>query len=87
MIIPLVLACVFGVAFIVVELFLAPEPVLAPYLLKQKIPVLVGMSNYLVSLNNFSIMYFFPMWFQTVGLTSAATAGMFIDSAIQPAYP
>ncbi|KZP06017.1 MFS general substrate transporter [Athelia psychrophila] len=75
-IVPLVLACVFAVAFVVVELFIAPEPVMAPFLLRQKVPVLVGMSNFLVSLNNFAIMYFFPMWFQTVALTSAATAGM-----------
>ncbi|KAF7981056.1 hypothetical protein HWV62_35522 [Athelia sp. TMB] len=72
----LALACVFAVAFIVVELFIAPEPVLAPYLLRQRVPVLVGASNYLVALSNFSIMYFFPMWFQTVALTSAATAGL-----------
>ncbi|KZP06007.1 MFS general substrate transporter [Athelia psychrophila] len=75
-IVPLVLACVFAVAFVVVELFIAPEPVMAPFLLRQKVPVLVGLSNFLVSINNFAIMYFFPMWFQTVALTSAATAGL-----------
>ncbi|KAF9009700.1 vacuolar amino acid permease [Cyathus striatus] len=69
-------ACVFAVAFVVIELFVAPEPVLAPFLLRQKIPVLVGMSNFLVAICNFSIMYFFPMWFQTVLLTNAATAGL-----------
>jgi hypothetical protein len=74
-IVPLVLAGLFAIAFILVELFLAPEPVLAPFLLKQKIPVLIGLSNYLVALCNFTVMYFFPMWFQTVALTSAATAG------------
>jgi hypothetical protein len=74
-IIPLVLAGLFAIAFVLVELFLAPEPVLAPFLLKQKIPVLIGLSNYLVALCNFTVMYFFPMWFQTVALTSAATAG------------
>lgn len=74
-IVPLVLACTFALAFLVVEIFLAPEPVLAPALLKQRVPVLVGLSNYLVALNNFSITYFFPMWFQTVALKSAATAG------------
>ncbi|TFK35458.1 vacuolar amino acid permease [Crucibulum laeve] len=72
----LVLSVVFSMAFVVVEIFFAPEPVLAPFLLKQKIPVLVGMSNFLVAMCNFSIMYFFPMWFQTVVLTNAATAGL-----------
>ncbi|KAF4609247.1 hypothetical protein EYR40_001600 [Pleurotus pulmonarius] len=71
-----VVASVFAVLFLVVELFIAPEPVLAPSLLRQKIPVLVGMSNFLVATCNFSVMYFFPMWFQTVMLTSASTAGL-----------
>lgn len=65
----------FLLLFIIVELKVAIEPVLAPFLLKQKIPVLVGISNFLVAFCNFSIMYFFPMWFQTVMLTSASIAG------------
>ncbi|KAF9646609.1 MFS general substrate transporter [Thelephora ganbajun] len=72
----LVVAIVFFLLFIVVELKLAVEPVLAPFLLKQKIPVLVGISNFLVAFCNFSIIYFFPMWFQTVMLSSASIAGM-----------
>ncbi|KAF8126630.1 MFS general substrate transporter [Boletus edulis] len=75
-IIPLVLASLFGVAFVLVELLVAPEPVLAPFLLRQRVPVLVGMSNFLVALCNFSVMYFYPMWFQTVALTSASIAGL-----------
>lgn len=70
-----VAAVVFFLVFLVVELKLAVEPVLAPFLLKQKIPVLVGVSNFLVAFCNFSVMYFFPMWFQTVMLSSASTAG------------
>ncbi|KAF5387165.1 hypothetical protein D9615_002098 [Tricholomella constricta] len=69
-------AAVCAVAFLLVELFLAREPVLAPFLLKQRIPVLVGTSNFLVATCNFSIIYFFPMWFQTVQSTSASTAGL-----------
>ena len=76
MIVPLVLAAVFIVAFVVVEIWVSPEPVLAPFLLKQKIPVLIGMQNFLVANCNFAVMYFFPMWFETVALTSASTAGM-----------
>lgn len=71
----LVAAIVFFLLFLVVELKLAIEPVLAPFLLKQRIPVLVGISNFLVAFCNFSIIYFFPMWFQTVMLSSASTAG------------
>lgn len=75
-VVPLTLFSVFFAGFILVELFVAPEPVLAPFLLKEKVPVLVGISNFFVSLCNFSIMYFFPMWFQTVPLTSASVAGL-----------
>jgi len=62
-------------AFVIVELFVSPEPVLAPFLLKRRVPVLVGINNLLVSVCNFSVMYFFPMYFETVMLTSASTAG------------
>lgn len=75
-IVPFVLSIVFFILFILVELYVAVEPVLAPFLLRQKVPVLTGMSNFLVASCNFSIMYFFPMWFQTVMLTSASTAGL-----------
>ncbi|KAI6138005.1 major facilitator superfamily domain-containing protein [Pisolithus thermaeus] len=72
----LVLGIAFMVAFILVELCISPEPVLAPILLRQKVPVIVGVSNFLVAMCNFSVMYFFPMWFQTVALTSTSTAGL-----------
>ncbi|KAI0062144.1 MFS general substrate transporter [Artomyces pyxidatus] len=75
-IVPVVFSVVFFVAFVIFELRVAAEPMLAPFLLKQKIPVLVGVSNYLVATCNFAVMYFFPMWFQTVALTSASTAGL-----------
>ena len=69
------MAVIFSIVFIFVEIFVAPEPVLAPFLLRRKIPVLVGISNFLVAICNFSIMYFFPMWFQTVAMTKASIAG------------
>ncbi|KAJ3513848.1 hypothetical protein NLJ89_g2712 [Agrocybe chaxingu] len=72
----LVFAVVFAFTFLFVEFFVAKEPVLAPFLIRQKIPVLVGISNFLVATCNFSVMYFFPMWFQTVMLTNASTAGL-----------
>ncbi|KAJ7232027.1 vacuolar amino acid permease [Mycena haematopus] len=75
-IVPLTLGIVFFLTFLVVEIFVAPEPVMAPALLRQKIPVLVSMSNFLVGGCNFSITYFFPMWFQVVTLESASTAGL-----------
>ncbi|KAF8505116.1 MFS general substrate transporter [Hysterangium stoloniferum] len=54
------------IAFILVELLIAPEP---------RVPVLIGISNLLVSPVCLAVMYFFPMFFETVMLTSASTAG------------
>ena len=65
----------FTVLFLLVEIYVAVEPVLPPYLLRQKVPVLVGCSNALVAVCNLSVTYYFPTWFQTVMLTSASTAG------------
>jgi len=56
------LAIVFFAAFIYVELYIAAEPVLSPGLLRQKVPVLVGLSNLVVATCNFSVQYHFPMW-------------------------
>ncbi|KAF9032937.1 major facilitator superfamily domain-containing protein [Panaeolus papilionaceus] len=75
-IVSFIFAVIFAITFIFVEFRVAREPVLAPFLLKQKIPVLVGLSNFLVATCNFSIVYFFPMWFQTVMMTNASTAGL-----------
>ncbi|KAI0028997.1 vacuolar amino acid permease [Vararia minispora EC-137] len=75
-IVPLVVAGVLFLTFVVWELYIAAEPMLAPFLLKQKIPVVVGISNFLVAHCNFAVTYFFPMWFQTVMLTSASEAGL-----------
>ncbi|KAJ7119153.1 major facilitator superfamily domain-containing protein [Mycena epipterygia] len=73
---PLVMTFVFLLLFLIVEMFLASDPVLAPFMLSQKIPVLVGASNFLSATCNFSINYFFPVWFQVVTLESATTAGL-----------
>ena len=82
---PLVLAVVFFSAFVVIELCMASEPVLAPFLLRQKLPVLNGLSNFFVANCTFTIVYFFPMWFQTVGLTNATTAGsLSLESVCRP---
>ncbi|KAJ7765679.1 hypothetical protein B0H16DRAFT_1717597 [Mycena metata] len=70
------MAFVFMALFFVVEIFVAPDPILAPVMLRQKVPLLVGVSNFLSATCNFSINYFFPVWFQTVTLESASTAGL-----------
>ncbi|EMD34270.1 hypothetical protein CERSUDRAFT_117143 [Gelatoporia subvermispora B] len=73
--VPLTCAVFFAIAFVVVELHFAIEPVLAPSLLRQRTPVLVAVSQMLVATCNFSVMYNFPTWFQTVLLASASEAG------------
>ncbi|KAG8729157.1 hypothetical protein FRC12_021221, partial [Ceratobasidium sp. 428] len=71
----LVIMVVSAVAFVFIELKLSPEPMLAPSLLRQTVPVIVGCSNALVAMSNFAMMYFYPMWFETVQLRSAGVAG------------
>ena len=59
----------------VIELNFAAEPVLPPALVYMKVPVLVGIASFMVSMCNFAVMYNLPTWFQTVMLTSAGEAG------------
>ncbi|KAF8521427.1 vacuolar amino acid permease [Hysterangium stoloniferum] len=70
-----VICIVTFIAFVLIELLIAPEPVLAPFLLRQRVPIVIGISNLLVSMCIFAVLYFFPMFFETVILTSASTAG------------
>ena len=63
------------VTFFVVEINYASEPVLPPALVKMKVPMLVGIASFMVSMCNFAVMYNLPTWFQTVMLTSAGEAG------------
>ncbi|KIJ16260.1 Drug:H+ antiporter-2 family protein [Paxillus involutus ATCC 200175] len=74
--IPLATSVVSLAIFLVIELYVASEPILPASLFREQVPVLVGFSNFFVSLCNFSVMYFFPLWFQTVPLDSAAIAGL-----------
>ncbi|KAF7295886.1 Vacuolar amino acid permease [Mycena chlorophos] len=74
--IPLVLTIASFVAFIFIELRIAPEPIMPASLLVQRVTVLIGASNFFVTACTFSLTYFFPLWFQVVELKSAATAGL-----------
>lgn len=66
----------FIIAFVFIETAVSKEAMLAPFLLRRRIPVLVGISWFLVATCNFSTMYFLPMWFETVDGTSTSKAGM-----------
>ena len=57
------------------ELCIAKEPLLPLWLLRRRIPLLVGISNFLVPQCNFAVMYFFPLWFESVQLASTSEAG------------
>ncbi|KAJ7700682.1 major facilitator superfamily domain-containing protein [Mycena rosella] len=62
--VPLTMAFVFILLFLIVEVFVASDPVMVPSMLHQKVPVLVGASNFLSGMCNFAVSYFFPTWFQ-----------------------
>lgn len=65
-------------AFVVIELYIAPEPIMPPFLLRQRIPILVSANNVLVAICNFTVSFFYPLWFETVKLDTAASAGMLL---------
>ena len=82
-IIPLTLSFLsFGV-LLAIEFCIAPEPILPASLLREKVPVLVSLNNYFLGASNFGIMYFIPLWFQTVSLDSASIAGMLTYNGCQ----
>ncbi|GJJ11795.1 hypothetical protein Clacol_006033 [Clathrus columnatus] len=72
----LIMSIVMFITFLVVELCIARQPILAPSLLKQRVPVSVGISNLLMAASSLCCLYFFPMFFETVMLTSASVAGL-----------
>ncbi|KAJ7184611.1 vacuolar amino acid permease [Mycena filopes] len=73
---PLIMAFVFMGLFLLVEVFVATDPVLAPAMLRETVPLLIAISNACSAICNFSVNYFFPVWFQVVTLESASTAGL-----------
>jgi len=73
--VPLAISAMSMILFVIIELYVVSEPILAPFLLKSKIAVLVATSSFLVAGCNFTITYNLPTWFQTVMLTSASEAG------------
>ncbi|KIP04574.1 hypothetical protein PHLGIDRAFT_56996, partial [Phlebiopsis gigantea 11061_1 CR5-6] len=72
---PLAASLVLAGAFVVIEIGCAREPMLPPMLVRMKVPMLVGLASFMVSMCNFAVMYNLPTWFQTVMLTSAGEAG------------
>ncbi|RXW23714.1 hypothetical protein EST38_g2132 [Candolleomyces aberdarensis] len=77
-ILSLSLSVAFFILFVVAEVYVSPEPVLAPALFKHREAIVISASNFFVPICNYAVMYFLPTWFQTVKLDSASVAGAHI---------
>ncbi|KAF8803697.1 vacuolar amino acid permease [Phlegmacium glaucopus] len=72
----LVASVVFGICFVCVEKYWAPYPVMPLRLMTQRTPLAVSISNLLLSMSSFSMLYNAPLYFSAVKMTSSAIAGM-----------
>ncbi|GAA5977997.1 hypothetical protein JCM11641_004353 [Rhodosporidiobolus odoratus] len=73
--VPLVMWAVAGVAFVLVEAYWSPEPVMPLRLLGDRNGLFVALANFTVSFVSFSILYFFPQFFEIVKQNTASQAG------------
>ena len=67
--------------FLFVEIYVAVEPILPPYLLRQKVPVLVGCSNALVAVCNLSVTYYCTFLNYSAGGVTRDTLAEFVHQA------
>ncbi|KAH8926333.1 MFS general substrate transporter [Atractiella rhizophila] len=70
---------VFGVAislFIYVETCVSAEPVMPLTILNTRNGICIALTNFITSMGAFSVLYFWPYFFETVLLTNSATAGL-----------
>ncbi|GAA5940426.1 hypothetical protein JCM3775_005088 [Rhodotorula graminis] len=72
---PLIVFCLSGIAFVLVEAFWSPEPVMPLRILKDRNGLFVALINFTVSFVSFSILYFYPQFFEIVKQKSASEAG------------
>ncbi|KAG8881415.1 hypothetical protein FRB97_009610 [Tulasnella sp. 331] len=63
-------------AFVGVEGFVSKHPIMPLRLLKQRTPLAVALVNFCTSVVAFSALYNVPLWYQTVRLENAETAGL-----------
>ncbi|KAJ9127491.1 hypothetical protein QFC24_000900 [Naganishia onofrii] len=71
----LVASAVFGIAFILVEKYVANEPIMPLRLVTQRTPAFVAISNFLISVLAFSVLYNVPLWFSAVKRVSSSVSG------------
>lgn len=72
---PLSSFVVAGIAFCLVEAFWSAEPVMPLRLLKTRNGLFVAFVNLTLSWVSFSILYFYPLFFEIVKQNSASRAG------------
>ncbi|GAA6047387.1 hypothetical protein JCM3770_001279 [Rhodotorula araucariae] len=72
---PLITFVISGIAFVLVEAFWSPEPVMPLRILKDRNGLFVALANFTVSFVSFSILYFYPQFFEIVKQKSASAAG------------
>ncbi|GAA6032612.1 hypothetical protein JCM8097_004838 [Rhodosporidiobolus ruineniae] len=72
---PLIAFAVAGVAFVAVEAFWSPEPVMPLRILKDRNGLFVALANFTTSFVSFSVLYFFPQFFEIVKQNTASQAG------------
>ncbi|GAA6002939.1 hypothetical protein JCM10207_001909 [Rhodosporidiobolus poonsookiae] len=72
---PLIAFVASGIAFVLVEGYFSPEPVMPLRLLADRNGLCVALVNFTVSFVSFSILYHFPQFFEIVKRNTASQAG------------
>ncbi|GAA6060890.1 hypothetical protein JCM10212_000173 [Sporobolomyces blumeae] len=73
--VPLIVFAISTIAFVLVEAYYSAEPVMPLRILKDRNGLFVGLINFTVSFVSFSILYFYPQFFEIVQQKTASQAG------------
>ncbi|GAA5846704.1 hypothetical protein JCM3766R1_002886 [Sporobolomyces carnicolor] len=73
--VPLIVFVLSAISFVLVEAFYSAEPVMPLRILKDRNGLFVGLINFTVSFVSFSILYFYPQFFEIVQQKTASQAG------------
>ncbi|ORY27197.1 putative multidrug resistance protein fnx1 [Naematelia encephala] len=71
----LIVALIFTIAFILVEGYYSPEPILPLGLLTRRTPLAAAISSFTMVTNQYAILYNIPLYFSAVRLQSSSSAG------------
>jgi len=67
---------VFGIAFVLVETYVAPFPVMPLHLITRRTPLFLSLANFFGSMAAFSVLYNIPLYFSAVKLQNASNSGL-----------